>query len=947
MDNQITLKYQENESQEIRIEEPKIVYDKKWNVTDDNQLYFMQEYKDAMEIVNGILALNDTKSVESFNNRVLFVGQRGTGKTSVMKSFAESLDNAIKDNEKAFVRLPMVDPSHFDNNRNLLETVINSMYSEAEKLINNGSNNEDITAKKEQLITQFDVVIKSLKAILGIDNLSYTLEGLKEKSKALQMRDEMKKLVAQYIDFYKLVNKKNGNLYLVLMIDDIDMTVSHAHEMLEELWKYLRVEKLIILMSANLGQLFNEIREHYSKAVKETLKSSNQSLSIDVEDMANKYLLKLFPTSHRVRVEHNVNQLIHTKLEGIPKVDGELQNAVLTLIWRKTRLLFIPKDADSILHPIIPTNLRELMQFLDMLTSLDEMNESDNNLFGGTDDYGHCKKNVEKFKKYILHNWIPEHLSVDEESVFENIPTDITEINKHLINSINVIGTQHKKRLMSREVELDMIERNAEGVNIDRDIYTMVSPNDPKFVKANKISDIFNQPSNYSYGDLLLMIDKYETYFESGEDRKFTDAIKIYYTILLFETMFFKSNKVKYTVSINDSSSDSEMKDFTKKSIHRIIPIQKLIGGNVYYPNYFEIITDRHFNQKGPSFDAKRAFYHKIKLGSDATTAKNKITEECPLFSVLYYGDIRPDRYETMHIYDTTFDNNAKIDNDYYVTFDMLSIFNNMLNPWQTICRTENNQFIKGWVSRISNWSDTCTIGEEKIPNSILPFYSVDLMLSYLKRSYKAKDITDNNDNHEHKYDVDSFLTIEKDIDDNLKKYYSVTKEGDGEKSNNNDTGHTILKDIHDKYIEIINGRIYKNQTGKNSDLQTRFIISNTVRIIDPVSDFRDYAVSIILSKYDRGKKDRDGIIKGLHKISTVSEMYKYLVEELFVNEKREDEIRKKIQQCVRDRKAVEVYYNELWSMTSNKLSAIYDENCKKVYQEIFNSAVKYFIKEE
>ena len=150
-------------------------------------------------------------------------------------------------------------------------------------------------------------------------------------------------------------------------------------------------------------------------------------------------------------------------------------------------------------------------------------------------------------------------------------PADITEINKHLINSINVIGTRHKNRLMSRQVDLYMIERNAENINIDRDIYTMVSPNDPKFVKANKISDIFNQPSNYSYGDLLLMIDKYETYFESEEDRKFTDAIKIYYSILLFETMFFKSKNVNY--------------DFNDETKYPTIPIQRLIGGNVYYPN--------------------------------------------------------------------------------------------------------------------------------------------------------------------------------------------------------------------------------------------------------------------------------------------------------------------------------------------------------------------------
>lgn len=644
------------------------------------------------------------------------------------------------------------------------------------------------------MLKRFDEVFKSLKAISGNDKPSFTLEGLNEKSLALKMHTGMHDLVKSYLNFYNIVNGTHVNR-LVLLIDDIDMTVSHAPEMLEQLRKYLDIENVVILMSANLAQLYNEMREHYSQAFKETLKDRNQALYIDVEDLANKYLLKLFPTSRRVRVEHSVKQLIEANLEinvdlssghivqlsdargtfyGNYEMDegevggsldynsivvaksklseikekqsvkGKLQNVILSLIWEKTRLLFIPKDPDNVLHPIIPTNLRELMQFLDMLTSLEEVKykegEKTPKLFWDRTAYESCKNNVAKFKKYFLHNWIPSHLPVEEELVFNNIPADITEINKHLINSINVIGNKHKNDLMSREVSLDMIERNAEDViSIDRDIYTMVSLNDPKFIKANKISDIFNQPSNYSYGDLLLMIDKYETYFESGDNRKFTDAIKIYYSILLFETMFFGSTGVIY-----------DRKQLTKNSkgnleSPRLIPIQQLIGGTVYYPNYFEIIEDKYFNQKGPSYDAKRAFYHKVEVGD----GKN-VGENYPFFAVLYYGDIRPDRYDTKHIYDTTFTNNARIDGTDYVTFDILSILSNMLNPWHTYSRAEDRVYESGsWSNKINRWSESCKIEPKDnsndqplyTPNSILPFYSVDMMLNYLKESIEVSKI--------------------------------------------------------------------------------------------------------------------------------------------------------------------------------------------------------------
>lgn len=630
----------------------------------------------------------------------------------------------------------MVDPSHFDNNNNILLTVITNMFSEAKKKMKDSKDKDggDIS-DREELLKQFENVFKSLSSI-NLELSSYTLETLNKKSDAEDLREKIRLLVCKYLKFYGLGDDSR----LILLIDDLDMSVSYAPDMLEQLRKYLEIDNLIILMSANLGQLTNEMREKYSSAFKNTLKDSNQALSIDVEDLATKYLLKLFPTSRRINVERHISQLLETDLKGVPcKQDGNFQKVILSLIWSKTRLLFIPKDPENTLHPIIPTNLRDLAQFLDMLMDLDDVNPKENNLFGDKDSYNNCKENLQKFKNYVMSTWIPNHLSVEEEMVFKNIPADITEINKHLINSINVIGNRHKNQLMSRQVDLGMIERNAENVNIDRDIYTMVSPNDPKFVKANKISDIFNQPSNYSYGDLLLMIDKYETYFESEEHRRLTDAIKIYYSILLFETMFFKSNNVKYEFAENQENQE-----------YPIIPIQRLIGGNVYYPNYFEIITDKNFNQKGPSFDAKRAFYHKVKVNDG-----DKVGNGYPLFAVLYYGDIRPDRYEKDHIYDTTFSKNAEVDGNKYVTFDILSILNNMLNPCHTLSRLDDTNHqpndLDPIFNNISAWGDFNKIDDKFVPNAILPFYSVDMMLSYLSKSYQTSEVAT-----EHKKDYET-----------------------------------------------------------------------------------------------------------------------------------------------------------------------------------------------
>ena len=95
----ITLKYQKNQSHEIRVEDLKIgKVNNKWTVKEEASTasFFMEEYKEAIEMVNAIIALCDSKKEdgkrngstkkesESINNRILFVGQRGTGKTSAM-----------------------------------------------------------------------------------------------------------------------------------------------------------------------------------------------------------------------------------------------------------------------------------------------------------------------------------------------------------------------------------------------------------------------------------------------------------------------------------------------------------------------------------------------------------------------------------------------------------------------------------------------------------------------------------------------------------------------------------------------------------------------------------------------------------------------------------------------------------------------------------------------
>lgn len=990
MQNQpmFTFKIDRNKRHQIQIEEIKI--DEKEKVS--SEVLFTREYEQARGIVKSIVSMQtNSKSYGSgdssqlmnlcvarnkntMNNILLFTGPRGGGKTSAVTSFGQYLEkNGMG---KLFFRcLPMIDPSYFDNNNNILKSVLTVMFKIAKCKISSSSKDEDFIQYGE-LWRRFKDAFKVLGDLEREGVKDYSLETLNDLGDATNFRMTMQELVNEFIS--KVYQNKCD--FLVLMIDDLDMNVAYAAQMLEQIRKFLMLDKLIILVAANLDQLQNEMREFYSKAFQQTLKSTNETLSVDVEDLATRYLLKVFPASRRIHLSNITDHLIETSLwvddsgkseKDVSKLYGEykkrnLQQVVLTMIWERTRLLFVPKN-ENLLHPIIPSNLRDLSQFINFLLDMEtvDYDAESGKLFKDMESYTRCQHNLAQFKNYFLNNWIPENLTYEEEMLFENTPQDVSEINKHFINAINVIGTKNKKRLMSREVDLEQIIKYAEDVNIDRDIYTMVSPNDPKFVKANKISDIFNQPSNYSYGDLLLMIDKYETYFESEESRRFINAVKIYYSIILFETMFFKSVDVKY--------GEADLDDVR---VDTIVPIQRMLGGTVYYPNYFEIITSVYFKQKGPSFDAKRAFYHKFIFDKKEQEPK-KMEEKLPdkmnlerlLFFVLYYGDVRPDRYDQKHTYDTTYSNDAYVDEKQYATFDILSLLNNALNPIQTALRANDAVVIKSsagdnarkknslgnnvFFQKMSKWKEVCSIDDNiSFSNAVLPFYSVDMMTQYLRKSYDGDEIIEK---------IESIQWLKNDIDNRI-----------------------ALNNVLDFDFWLDNNYAFNIRTLKNSLRNLNFDISDVEKLMERTSKFlasarenydvimnkiseddarslldeyKNYVIQrILVLNNDYPEKSIKQIIKNIHERQSIAETYLYLKDVLWKDMIMERVVRKAVQEQIRRESSIYNYYNKLWGLTELAIDRISVDKAKgendvskilSVYKNIYETGVKVFIKEK
>jgi hypothetical protein len=748
--------------------------------------FFYEEYKKAEEIINSIrISYQDPKEQNSEkpkdsspillkNNIITFTGSRGTGKTSAMVSFGKDLEQ-----QKEYKVLDLIDPSHFGKNESILLNVIILLFKSVKTHLKDTK-----IQPSNDLLKKFETVFKAVKSMDELVPKESSLEYLDQLSDSLNLVESIKKLIDDSLDFFKkgTDSKHDSDFkYLVLMIDDLDTNVAHAPKMLEQIRKFLIHKNLIILLSTNIDQLQLEMQEYYSKYFQRTFSLASPAapksdVCAEVEEMATKYLLKLLPPLQRIHIGNSANKLLNTtitieidKADSNKNIAGDLQKVVLSLIWEKTRLIFIPRK--SCLHPIIPTNLRALNQFILMLVDMEEVERtesSENKMFQNDNEYKSVRENFLKFKDYILNVWIPSNLAFEEQQIFDNIPKDISRINKHLIQSINVIGAKHKEKLLVKPLQMYKEERKEK--DLDGDIYTFVSRNDPRFSMANKISDVYNFPSNNSMGDILLLIDKYKTYFESENNNNFIEAIKIYYSLLLFETMFFDEDS-KFKIS--------EPEEITN--------IQKLIGGTLYFPYYFEIIKDKTYdiivntwkeikekNEKikdeNKKKDDDRLIQELLNTLKENGVLLNTITDEQefikkysrgegrgdhlfyhesgtdyknPLF-ILYYGKSRPERSYSRHIYETT----VKEEGNEHVRFDILSLLVNILNPFHTLYRHSNNdeeykQACKN--SKYEKWLYK-TEDEKFITNILLPIYSVDLMLFYLKNPVACDDVLSKDD---------------------------------------------------------------------------------------------------------------------------------------------------------------------------------------------------------
>lgn len=498
------------------------------------------------------------------NNIFAFEGGRGTGKTSCMISVVDLLIKKKGVTEGThpfiykdkFVTIDLIDPAYFDKAHNLLSLFLAKLYKSFTQQVEESENGRISTIDKQKFLSCYREAHSQLHRLYQEkkkDDFSDEdlMEYVEEVSASVKLKLTIKELVDAYIDCFHW-----KDTVLILRIDDVDMDFDQASKMIESMRKYFVQPNLLVFVSCSLEQLkIIKVRDFMEELNDDSLKSW-------CEELAEKYLTKVFPQSHCIQMPdpatyHDYELYITGKFNTEAGLDCPIdpdddnknkevkrrkfvsvKQALLELILKKTRYLFY--NTNYYESYIVPRNLRELRQLMKLLITMPDYH-ADNQ------EHPHNKT---LFKEYFYGTWVQSNLdSNDREHVLKlRSILDMTLFNKTLLEIM-------KTRF-----------------------------NDSKSKDENK-NENQNRDIPVTTADILTFISDIEPHLIQEKDRKFLFFIKSYYSILLYDTyceilgeLEDKKRPLKRKVEGGDGKTKNSIMRQDKWSMY--FDYEKLVGGS-------------------------------------------------------------------------------------------------------------------------------------------------------------------------------------------------------------------------------------------------------------------------------------------------------------------------------------------------------------------------------
>lgn len=321
----------------------------------DNILYKITQYNNKLNENSKYINRTEEKYDENVLNTIPFLAGRGRGKTSALLSVLNNLNNMssygwsqLQKSNVKFKVLPYIDAAMLAKKEFIFDVILTEMWDSFDKDIQEDKyvdryNKYNCEYAIKEIRESFIKVRKAYSNLTQKENEKYTSSEellptasvLHELSVSVNLRDEMQELVKQYLTYFSMRDEYH-NTYLVIAIDDVDMSGDRAYYILEQLRRFFRINNVIIFMTGDFERLQKVCALRY--------KDMNED-KIDVEKFINEYLEKVLPYNNRIylpelNVRHNDIHLITSAKEKYSLKKDNEKDMILEFIADKCKVYF-------------------------------------------------------------------------------------------------------------------------------------------------------------------------------------------------------------------------------------------------------------------------------------------------------------------------------------------------------------------------------------------------------------------------------------------------------------------------------------------------------------------------------------------------------------------------------------------------------------------------------
>ena len=408
------------------------------------------------------------------NNIIAFCAGRGQGKTSAMLSFTKALSKSGESGEREplineepfysrpprFLVLPAIDPTILEDKDTIMEVILSYLFVLTEKSRADHSLKEERKKRTErnaflmldeeseresraEIMRKFRKCIDHIQSLRSGGKSRYEeedpLEALYRLGDSLDLKSEFYYLLEQV---FHETGYDPQNSFLVVQLDDTDLQMKKAYDVLEDTRKYLCLPNVIVVMAADLEQLRLLMVQHYYDELSTAAKRGEIG-GKEIHRMASMYLDKMIPAANTIYLPtlslKNERANMRLKIEKAMKEEFEIhdfQQAIFDLIYRKTGVVFIRHK--KFIHNIVPENLRNYEFLYRLLNSMQEPPKApelevkgENLLLKDWRQY--CQKRLERAKRllsnlrvfegYFLNEWCSDWLDKSDWKIIRLIDT--------------------------------------------------------------------------------------------------------------------------------------------------------------------------------------------------------------------------------------------------------------------------------------------------------------------------------------------------------------------------------------------------------------------------------------------------------------------------------------------------------------------------------------------